>query len=118
MLLTKKDLLDIRENTESRLVVEVIDIILDEVQEEKELDLYINQVLTYGLNTGMCTSLLYTADCRKFVQNNIDEVLEVYNITRAESSGIPEELDVNYLAWLSFGYICFRIKNGDNLITV
>ena len=58
MLLTKKDLLDIRQNTESRLVVEVIDIILDEVQEEKELDLYINQVLEYGLNTGMCTSLL------------------------------------------------------------
>ena len=43
-MLSKKDLLDIRENTESRLVVDSIDIILAEVQEEKELDLYINQV--------------------------------------------------------------------------
>ena len=118
MLLTKKDLLDIRENTESRLVVEVIDIILDEVQEEQDLDKYLDNVLEYGANTGCVSSLTYTSDCRKFVQNNIDEVLEVYNITRAESSGIPEELDVNYLAWLAFGYICFRIKNGDSLVTV
>ena len=32
-MLSKKDLLDIRENTESRLVVDSIDIILAEVQE-------------------------------------------------------------------------------------
>ena len=117
-MLCKKDLLDIRENTESRLVVDSIDIILAEVQEEKELDLYINQVLQYGLNTGMCTSLLYTSDCREFVKNNIDEVLQVYNETRVDCSGIPEELDVNYLAWLAFEYICFRIKNDYNLVTI
>ena len=117
-MLCKKDLLDIRENTESRLVVDTIDIILDQVDNEEELDKYINQVLEYGLNTGMCTSLLYTSDCREFVKNNIDEVLDIYNITRAESSGIPQELDVSYLAWLSFEYICYRIKNGDDLVTV
>ena len=117
-MLCKKDLLDIRENTESRLVVDTIDIILAEVQEEKELDLYINQVLEYGCQSGCVSSLTYTMDTREFVQNNIDEVLEVYNITRAESSGIPEELDVNYLAWIAFEYICFRIKNGDSLVTI
>ena len=118
MLLTKKDLLDIRENTESRLVVEVIDIILDEVQEEQDLDKYLDNVLEHGCQSGCVSSLTYTMDTREFVQNNIDEVLEAYNITRAESSGIPEELDVNYLAWLSFGYICYCIKNGDSLITI
>ena len=117
-MLCKKDLLDIRENTESKLVVDVVDILLDQVDNEKELDLYINQVLEYGLNTGMCTSLLYTSDCREFVKNNIDEVLQVYNETRVDCSGIPEELDVNYLAWTAFEYICFRIKNGDSLVTV
>ena len=117
-MLSKKDLMDIRENTESRLVVDSIDIILDQVDNEEELDKYLNDVLQYGANTGICTSLLYTGDCREFVQNNIDEVLDIYNITRAESSGIPQELDVNYLAWLAFEYICFRIKNGDNLVTV
>ena len=117
-MLCKKNLMDIRENTESRLVVDTIDIILAEVQEEKELDKYINQVLEYGLNTGMCTSLLYTSDCREFVKNNIDEVLQVYNETRVDCSGIPEELDVNYLAWTAFETICFRIKNGDNLVTI
>ena len=117
-MLSKKNLLDIRNNTESRLVVDSIDIILAEVQEEKELDLYINQVLQYGCQSGCVSSLTYTMDTREFVQNNIDEVLEVYNITRAESSGIPQELDVSYLAWLAFEYICFRIKNGDSLVTV
>ena len=117
-MLCKKDLLDIRENTESRLVVDTIDIILAEVQEEQDLDKYLDNVLEYGCQSGCVSSLTYTMDTREFVQNNIDEVLEVYNITRAESSGIPQELDVNYLAWLAFEFICFRIKNGDNLITV
>lgn len=117
-MLSKKDLLNIRNNTESRLVVDTIDIILDQVDNEEELDLYINQVLEYGLNTGMCTSLLYTSDCREFVKNNIDEVLQVYNETRVDCSGIPEELDVNYLAWTAFETICFRIKNDYNLVTI
>ena len=117
-MLCKKDLLDIRENTESRLVVDSIDIILAEVQEEEDLDKYLDNVLEYGCQSGCVSSLTYTMDTREFVQNNIDEVLEVYNITRAQSSGIPQELDVNYLAWLAFEFICFRIKNGDSLVTV
>ena len=117
-MLSKKDLMDIRENTESRLVVDTIDIILAEVQEEKELDLYINQVLQYGCQSGCVSSLIYAGDCREFVKNNIDEVLEVYNITRAESSGIPQELDVSYLAWTAFETICFRLKNNDDLVTI
>ena len=117
-MLSKKDLLKIRENTESRLVVDSIDIILAEVQEEQDLDKYLDNVLEYGCQSGCVSSLTYTMDTREFVQNNIDEVLQVYNETRAESSGIPQELDVNYLAWLSFEYICYRIKNGDDLVTV
>ena len=117
-MLCKKDLLDIRENTESRLVVDTIDIILAEVQEEQDLDKYLDNVLEYGCQSGCVSSLIYAGDCRVYVQNNIDEVLEVYNITRAESSGIPQELDVSFLSWTAFEYICFRIKNGDNLVTV
>ena len=117
-MLSKKDLMDIRENTESRLVVDTIDIILDQVDNEEELDLYINQVLQYGCQSGCVSSLIYAGDCREYVQNNIDEVLEVYNITRAESSGIPNELDCTFLAWLSFETICFRIKNDYNLVTI
>ena len=117
-MLSKKDLLDIRENTESRLVVDTIDIILDQVDNEEELDLYINQVLQYGCQSGCVSSLIYAGDCREYVQNNIDEVLQVYNETRADCSGIPQELDVNYLSWLSFEYICFRLKNNDDLVTI
>ena len=117
-MLSKKNLLDIRENTESRLVVDTIDIILAEVQEEEDLDKYLDNVLEYGCQSGCVSSLTYTMDTREFVQNNIDEVLQVYNETRVDCSGIPEELDVNYLAWTAFEFICFRIKNGDDLVTV
>ena len=117
-MLSKKDLLDIRENTESRLVVDSIDIILAEVQEEDDLDKYVDNVLEYGCQSGCVSSLTYTMDTREFVQNNIDEVLEVYNITRAQSSGIPNELDCNFLAWTAFEYICFRLKNNDELVTI
>lgn len=117
-MLSKKNLLDIRENTESRLVVDTIDIILDQVDNEEELDLYINQVLQYGCQSGCVSSLIYAGDCREFVKNNIDEVLQVYNETRVDCSGIPEELDVNYLAWTAFEFICFRLKNNDDLVTI
>ena len=117
-MLSKKNLMDIRENTESRLVVDTIDIILAEVQEEQDLDKYLDNVIEYGCQSGCVSSLTYTMDTREFVQNNIDEVLEVYNITRANCSGIPEELDVNYLAWTAFEFICFRIKNEDSLISI
>ena len=117
-MLCKKNLMNIRENTESRLVVDTIDIILAEIQEEQNLDKYLDNVLEYGCQSGCVSSLTYTMDTREFVQNNIDEVLQVYNETRVDCSGIPEELDVNYLAWLAFEYICFRIKNGDDLVTV
>ena len=117
-MLCKKNLMNIRENTESRLVVDTIDIILAEIQEEQNLDKYLDNVLEYGCQSGCVSSLTYTMDTREFVQNNIDEVLQVYNETRVDCSGIPEELDVNYLAWLAFEYICYCIKNGDSLITV
>ena len=117
-MLCKKNLMHIRENTESRLVVDTIDIILAEVQEEEDLDKYLDNVLEYGCQSGCVSSLTYTMDTREFVQNNIDEVLQVYNETRVDCSGIPEELDVNYLAWTAFEFICFRIKNGDDLVTV
>ena len=117
-MLSKKNLMNIRNNTESRLVVDSIDIILAEVQEEQDLDKYLDNVLEYGCQSGCVSSLIYAGDCREYVQNNIDEVLEVYNITRAESSGIPNELDCTFLAWLSFETICFRIKNGDDLVTI
>ena len=117
-MLCKKDLLKIRQNTESRLVVDTIDIILAEVQEEEDLDKYLDNVLEYGCQSGCVSSLTYTMDTREFVQNNIDEVLQVYNETRVDCSGIPEELDVNYLAWTAFEYICFRIKNDYNLVTI
>ena len=117
-MLCKKNLLDIRENTESRLVVDTIDIILAEVQEEKELDLYINQVLQYGCQSGCVSSLIYRKDTRQFVVQNIDEVLDIYNETRVDCSGIPEELTVDYLAWTAFQYICFRLKNNDDLVTI
>ena len=115
MLLTKKDLWRMRVNTTSQLEAEVLDIILDEVDTDEDVNKYLDNVLVYGANTGCVSSLTYTSDCREFVKRHIDEVLEIYNEIIAESGDIPNELDVNYLAWLAFESICSLIKNNENI---
>ena len=117
-MLDKKTLWRMRLNTSSELEAEVLDIILNEVEEDEDVDKYLDNVLNYGCQSGCVSSLIYHKDCDKFVKEHLSEVLDIYNETREYSSGIPEELTVDYLAWTAFQYICFRLKNNDDLVTI
>ena len=114
-MLSKKDLWIMILNTSSELEAEVLDIILNEVEEDEEVDKYLDNVLEYGCQSGCVSSLIYHKDCEKFVKKHLSEVLDIYNETRECSSGIPEELTVDYLAWLAFESVCSIIKNNENL---
>lgn len=114
-MLSKKDLWIMILNTSSELEAEVLDIILNEVEEDEEVDKYLDNVLEYGCQSGCVSSLIYHKDCEKFVKEHLSEVLDIYNETRECSSGIPEELTVDYLAWLAFESVCSIIKNNENL---
>ena len=63
-MLSKKDLRRMKLNTSSELEAEVFDIILAEVQEEQDLDKYLDNVLEYGCQSGCVSSLIYAGDCR------------------------------------------------------
>ena len=114
-MLSKKDLWIMILNTSSELEAEVLDIILNEVEEDEEVDKYLDNVLEYGCQSGCVSSLIYHKDCEKFVKEHLSEVLDIYNETRECSSVIPEELTVDYLAWLAFERVCNDIKNNENL---
>lgn len=114
-MLSKKDLWRLELATSSELEAEVLDIILNEVEKDEDVDKYLDNVLNYGCQSGCVGSLIYHKDCEKFVREHLLEVLDIYNETRECSSGIPEELTVDYLAWLAFESVCSIIKNNENL---
>lgn len=105
MAVTRKDLWRAYNTTESDLFKWVIDDILElHGDSDEEVQDYLNDIYQHGCQSGICNSLIYTSDCRKFVTEHIDEVLEVYNET-IEYCDPKEELSVDYLAWLSYEYV-------------
>lgn len=102
---TKKELWQLRNNTTSKLFRDVIDDILElHGDSDEEINSYLNDIYQHGCASGICNSLIYTSDCRKFVTENIDDCLEVYNET-IEYCDPKEELTVDRLAWLSYEYV-------------
>lgn len=102
MAVTRKDLWRAYTNSESDLFKWVIDDILElHGDSDEEVQSYLQDVYEHGGQSGVITSLIYHKDCRKFVTENIDEVLEVYNET-IEFYDPKEELSVDFLAWLSY----------------
>lgn len=113
MEVTREDLVRMFNNSESALFRYVIDDILElHSDSDEEVNTYLNEVVTYGASTGIVTSLIYTSDCRKFVTDHIDEVLEIYNETK-EFLDPKEELSVDRIAWLVYEYICSLILSGE-----
>ena len=105
MAVTRKDLWKAYNNTSSDLFKWVVDDILElHGDSDEEVQSYLQKVYENGCASGACNSLIYTSDCRKFVTEHIDEVLEVYNET-VEYTDPKEELTVDYLAFLSYEYV-------------
>lgn len=105
MAVTRKDLWRMYNNTSSDLFRWVIDDILElHGDSDEEVQDYLTTVYEHGGQSGVIFSLIDTNDCRKFVTENIDEVLEIYNET-IQFYDPKEELSVDFLAWLSYEYV-------------
>lgn len=112
MEVTREDLVRMSNNSGSDVFRWVIDDILElHSDSDEEVNTYLNEIVTYGASTGIVTSLIYTSDCRKFVTDHIDEVLEIYNETKEFIT--EDELSVDRLAWMSYEYICSLILSGE-----
>ena len=110
-----KNLLNsILENTmEGTLKHEVVEIILSEVEgiEDDEILSTVEEMVTYGCQSGIVSALITYSDTEKFFDNHANEIFELIEDMRQE--GIINmnnfELSKNNLAWFAFETIAQEI---------
>ena len=101
MATTRKDLWRMLNTTESELMEDVIDDILEQHGDsDEEVQNYLQNVYQYGGQSGAITSLIYHKDCEDFVKEHLSEILDIYNETLEFNNN--KELSVDYLAWLGY----------------
>lgn len=69
---------------------------------DSEIKGYINDVLTYGCQSGMVTSLITYNDTKNFTKNYLDECLEILDELIQEVGKPAFIIDSNSIAWLAY----------------
>ena len=100
MLLEK--MYELKEGNDSKLWKDCIDILIRECEGMDDTDImrHLYDISRYSCE-NIVGEMIPTHNCRQFVIQHIDEVLDLYNESRNEWGGVPEELDVEYLAHLA-----------------
>ena len=112
MAVTKKTLWRMLRNTESGLMVHVIEDILDICSTDEEVQSYLQKVYENGGQSGAITSLIYHHECEEFVKQHLTEVLDIYNEAK-EFLDPKEEVNCDYLAWMAYETIVNIILSGE-----
>ena len=110
-----KNLLNsIVENTmEGTLKHEVAEIIMDQVEglDNEEILSTVEDIVTYGCQSGIVSALITYSDTEKFFDNHSNEIFEL--VEDAKQEGIIDmnnfELSKNNLAWFTFETIAQEI---------
>ena len=110
-----KNLLNsIVENTmEGTLKHEVAEIIMDQVEglDNEEILSAVEDIVTYGCQSGIVSALITYSDTEKFFDNHSNEIFEL--VEDAKQEGIIDmnnfELSKNNLAWFAFETIAQEI---------
>ena len=98
---------------EGTLRHEVVEIILDQVDglENEEILSAVEEIVTYGCQSGIVSALITYSDTEKFFDNHANEIFELIEDMRQE--GIINmnsfELSKNNLAWFAFETIAQEI---------
>ena len=111
-----KNLLNsILENTmEGTLKHEVVEIIMDQVdglEKDNEILSAVEEIVTYGCQSGIVTALITYDDTDKFFNNHADEIFELVEDAKAEGIINMNDftLSKNNLAWFAFETIAQEI---------
>ena len=75
---------------------------LTEFDNDEEIITYISNVLQYGCQSGIVTSLITYNDTRNFVKNYLDECLEILDELIQEIGTPAFTIDANSIAWLAY----------------
>ena len=111
MAVTKKDLWRMLRNTESELMKDVIDDVLEKCNTDEEVQSYLNDVYKYGGQSG---TIIYHKDCEEFTKQHLTEILDIYN-ELLDCGVTPKELSVDYLAWLGYETMVNIILSEENI---
>ena len=103
----KEKLLKIREESEGLKVFVLNDIL--EYEDESAIKYYISDVLQYGCQSGIVTSLIYYYQTRNFFSKYFEEILEVAEEVKEEYGINNIDLNYNSLSWLAYEEIVQRI---------
>ena len=102
------------ENTmEGTLKHEVVEIIMDQVDglENEEILSIVEEIVTYGCQSGVVSALITYSDTELFFDNHADEIFELVEDMKQE--GIIDmnnfELSKNNLAWFAFETVAQEI---------
>ena len=114
MLETKNTMMETIESLkkwkgESKLISEVVDIILDQIEEYDDPQDYFEEVLRYGCISGVVPALITYKDTEEFFDRHVDEIFDLLN--EIEYREINFELNRNNLAWFAFEETLNRIYN-------
>ena len=115
MLETKNTMMETIESLknmkeESKLISEVVDIILDNIEDYDAPEDYFENVLNHGCASGVVPELITYEDTEKFFDRHVDEIFDLLNEVR-EYGEIKFELNRNNLAWFAFEETLNRIYN-------
>ena len=110
-----KNLLNsIVENTmEGTLKHEVAEIIMDQVDglNNEEILSTVEEIVTYGCQSGIVSALITYSDTEKFFNNHVDEIFELVEDAKQEGAIDMNNftLSKNNLAWFAFETIAQEI---------
>lgn len=101
MAVTKKDLCRMLSNTDSGLMADVIEDVLDKCDTDEDVQNYLMNVYKHGgINSGI-PNLIYYDDCEEFLKTHLNEILDIYNEAKVYLDP-KEEVHVDTLAWLGY----------------
>ena len=99
---------------EGTLKHEVVEIIMDQVdglEKDNEIFSAVEEIVTYGCQSGIVSALITYSDAEKFFNNHANEIFELIEDMRQE--GIINmnnfELSKNNLAWFAFETVAQEI---------
>lgn len=96
----KNQLLEMNKNEEGIRLFVINDLL--EMDNDEEIKTYINDVLTYGCQSGIVTSLITYNDTKNFTKNYLNEALEILDNLIQEIGKPAFIIDSNSIAWLAY----------------
>ena len=75
---------------------------LTDFNNDSEIKAYISDVLTYGCQSGIVTSLIYYNDTKNFVKKYLEECLEILDEFIQQIGKPAFIIDSNSIAWLAY----------------